>query len=152
MFKQFSAICAATGIMTLFPPASHANPISAVVTKVVDGDTVMLNQGGMAQLACIDTPDWVNGKPQPHAQNSKNRLAQLLPVGSSVQYYAVGNAGKGRNLVVIFSQSRNINLQMVAEGQAKLHPSYRRTCASSMNDLANAERTAKTQGLGVWGR
>lgn len=154
MFKQFSAICAFTGMIAVFPQALHANPISAVVTKVVDGDTVMLNQGGTsktAQLACIDSPDWINGKPEPNAQNSKNRLAQLLPVGSSVQYYAVGNAG-GRNLAVIFSQSRNVNLQMVAEGQAKLHPAYRGTCASSSNDFANAEQKARNQGLGVWGR
>lgn len=152
MFKQFSVICAFAGTISLFPQASHANPISAIVTKVVDGDTVMLSQGGTAQLACIDTPDWVNGKPQPNAQNSKNRLAQLLPVGSPVQYYRVGSVGGGRTLAVIFSQSRNINLQMVAEGQAKLHHNYRRQCASSSNEFANAEQNARSQGLGVWGR
>ncbi len=143
----------------LVPVNVRANPLEAVVGSIVDGDTVTLNQGGSsitAQLACIDTPDWIEGQPETNTQNaqgSKDYLTSLIPVGSSVQYYNVGRLNNnGRTLVVIFSQRQNINLQMVAAGQAQLHSSYGRTCANSANDLANAENNARNQGLGIWGR
>lgn len=138
----------------LVPVSVAANPLEAVVDSIVDGDTVTLNQGGQAiaaQLACIDTPDWINGQPQPNAQGSKDYLTSLIPVGSSVQYYNVGRANN-QTLVVIFSQRQNINLQMVTSGQAKLHPNYARTCRNSADALLSAETNARNQGLGVWGR
>lgn len=133
----------------------RANPLSAVVESIVDGDTIVLNQGGTsrtAQLACIDTPDWVNGQPQPYAQNSKDTLTAMIPVGSSIQYYNLGTIAGGQTLVVIFNQNRNINLQMVAEGQAQLHPRYRQTCTTSANALAAAQNSAQFQRLGIWNR
>jgi len=157
MLKSPLSLALILGITcALVPVGVKANPLEAVVGSIVDGDTVTLNQGGSsiaAQLACIDTPDWINGQPQPNAQGSKDYLTNLIPVGSSVQYYNVGSTGAGaRTLVVIFSQRQNINLQMVAAGQARLHSSYGRTCANSANDLANAENNARNQGLGIWGR
>lgn len=140
-------------ILTVYPQTINANPLTATVEKIIDGDTVVLNQGGRSittQLACIDAPDWVNGQAQPNAENSKNRLTQLLPVGSSVQYYDLGTINSGRVLAVIFSGNRNINLLMVAEGQAQLHNSFRQTCRTSANALAEAESNAKSQRLGMW--
>ena len=155
MLKSSLSLALILGITcALVPVGVKANPLEAVVGSIVDGDTVTLNQGGSsidAQLACIDTPDWINGQPQPNAQGSKDYLTNLIPVGSSVQYYNVGSTG-ARTLVVIFSQRQNINLQMLAAGQARLHSSYGRTCANSANDLANAENNARNQGLGIWGR
>jgi micrococcal nuclease len=142
-----------TGILLAIPQTVNANPLTATVEKITDGDTVVLNQGGRSittQLACIDSPDWVNGEPEANAENSKSRLTQLLPVGSSVQYYNLGTINSGRVLAVIFSGNRNINLTMVAEGQAQLHNSFRQTCRTSANALADAESNAKNQRLGVW--
>lgn len=140
-------------ILAVCPQTVNANPLTATVEKITDGDTVVLNQGGRSintQLACIDSPDWVNGQAQPNAENSKNRLTQLLPVGSSVQYYDLGTINSGRVLAVIFSGNRNINLTMVAEGQAQLHNSFRQTCRTSADALADAETNAKNQRLGMW--
>jgi len=137
----------------MFPRLVWANPRSAIVEKIVDGDTVVLNEGGTsrtAQLACIDAPDWVNGSPEPHAQTSKNRLNSLITAGSSVQYYDLGSIGGGRVLAVIFKNNQNINLQMVAEGQARLHRSYRQTCSTSADALSQAEDAAQSRGLGIW--
>lgn len=143
-------------IMTLgiFPQTVQANPLSATVERIIDGDTIVLNQGGTSrttQLACIDTPDWINGQPEPNAQNSKDRLTAMIPIGSSIQYYNLG-AISGRTLVVIFNQNRNINLQMVTEGQAQLHPRYRQTCTNSADALAAAQNNAQSQRLGIWNR
>jgi len=142
-----------TGILLAIPQTVNANPLTATVEKITDGDTVVLNQGGTSittQLACIDSPDWVNGEPEANAENSKNRLTQLIPIGSSVQYYNLGTINSGRVLAVIFSGNRNINLTMVAEGQAQLHNSFRQTCRTSANALADAESNAKNQRLGMW--
>ena len=141
------------GILIVYPQSAKANPISAVVERIMDGDTVVLNQGGTSktiQLACIDAPDWPNGQEEPHAEASKNRLTQILPIGSSVQYYDLGALSGGRILAVIFNNDRNINLQMVAEGQARLHPNYRQTCTNSADTLADAESNSRSQGLGIW--
>jgi endonuclease YncB( thermonuclease family) len=140
-------------VLATCPQAVNANPLTATVAEVTDGDTVILNQGGRSittQLACIDSPDWVNGQAQTNAENSRNRLTQLISVGSSVQYYDLGTINSGRVLAVIFSGDRNVNLQMVAEGQAQLHGSFRQTCPNSADALAEAESNARSQQLGIW--
>ncbi|WP_204102576.1 MULTISPECIES: thermonuclease family protein [Spirulina sp. CCY15215] len=157
MKKPTSIFALVTGItFAVIPFAcqnSQAQSLSAVVNRIIDGDTVVLRQGEteiVGQLACIDTPDWVNGQAQPHAQASKNRLTQLIPVGSSVQYDSLRRIGEGRSLIVVFRNNQNINLQMVAEGQARLHGSYNQTCPSTANTLAQMESKAKNQRLGLW--
>lgn len=140
-------------IFAICPQTVNANPLTATVEEITDGDTVVLNQGGRSittQLACIDSPDWVNGQAQTNAENSKNRLTQLISVGSSVQYYDLGTINSGRVLAVIFNGGSNINLQMVSEGQAQLHSSFRQTCPTSADALAEAETNAKNQRLGMW--
>jgi|GEM_PF-2572024 len=157
MIKPYLILTCILGFtLAILPFRVSANPLSAVVSSIVDGDTITLNQGGRAirvQLACINTPDWINGQPEQNTQSqaSKDRLTALLPVGSSVQYYDVGRVS-GRVLAVVFNQNQNINLQMVVEGQARLHPSYARTCTNSADALALAERNAQSQRLGLWNR
>lgn len=130
-----------------------ANPLNGTISKVVDGDTVTVTSNRSSstlQLACIDAPDWVNGKPQPNAQSSKNRLTQLLPLGSSIQYYPVATIRGNRVLAVIFNGNSNINLQMIAEGQAQLHSNYQTQCPNSANELATAQSNAQNSRLGIW--
>ncbi len=143
--------------LALSSQSVKANPLSATVERIIDGDTIVLNQGGTSirsQLACIDTPDWIEGQAQssPQSQSSKDRLTALIPLGSAIQYYAVGRIASGETLVVIFNQNRNINLQMVAEGQAQLHSRYRQTCTNSADALAAAQSSAQSQRLGIWNR
>jgi micrococcal nuclease len=135
--------------------SASANPINGKISQIIDADTVVVNNNGSAtklQLACIDSPDWINGQPQPHAETSKKRLTQLLPIGSSIRYYSVGTVSGNRVLAVIFNQNTNINLQMVTEGQAKLHPNYRNSCPSSATALSNAQTNAQNRRLGIWSR
>lgn len=157
MKKMKLAFCFLVGMtLAIFPQNVKANPLGAVVERIIDGDTIVLNQGGTsreAQLACIDTPDWINGQAQSSSsQISKDRLTALIPIGSSIEYYDVGRLPSGQTLVVIFNQNRNINLQMVTEGQAELHPRYRQTCPGSANSLATAQSSAQSQRLGIWNR
>jgi len=132
-----------------------ANPLTATISKIIDGDTVTITTNGsntILQLACIDSPDWVNGQAEYGAESSKNRLTQLLPNGSSIQYYPVGSVAGNRTLAVIFRGNSNINLQMVAEGRASLHSSYTNKCPGSANALLNAQTNAQNRRLGMWNR
>jgi endonuclease YncB( thermonuclease family) len=132
--------------------SASANPINGKISQIVDGDTVIVNNNTKLQLACIDSPDWINGQPQPHAETSKRRLTQLLPIGSSIRYYRVGTVSGNRVLAVILKGNTNINLQMVTEGQSKLHPNYRNSCPSSATALSNAQTNAQNRRLGIWNR
>lgn len=143
--------------LVLSSQSVKANPLAATVERIIDGDTIVLNQGGtsrISQLACIETPDWIAGQAQssPQSQSAKDRLTALIPVGSTIQYYNLGSIAEGRTLVVIFNQNRNINLQMVTEGQAQLHPRYRQTCTNSADTLAAAQSSAQAQRRGMWNR
>ncbi|MBP0021320.1 MAG: thermonuclease family protein [Cyanobacteria bacterium SBLK] len=141
--------------LALFAPQPlKAQTASAVVHRIVDGDTVILKRGATeirGQLACIDAPDWIDGQPQTHAQTAKNRLNALMPVGSSVRYRNLGTISSGdRTLVEIFHNNRNINVQMVAAGLARLHSRYRQTCPDSSDRLAEAQKQAADRRLGIW--
>lgn len=131
----------------------NAQTASAVVDRIVDGDTIVLRQNGTqitGQLACIDSPDWVNGQPQTHAQQSKDYLSELIPTGSSVRYDSLGTISGRRSLVVIYRNNRNINVQMVAAGLARLHSRYRQTCGNIADRLAAAQKQAQDRRSGVW--
>lgn len=141
--------------LSISPISAFANPITGTISGITDGDTVTVNSNGTTntlQLACIDSPDWVNGQAEYNAQASKTRLTQLLPIGSSIRYYPVGTVSGNRVLGVIFRNNININLQMVTEGQAQLHPSYRNSCPGSANALANALTNAQSRRVGIWNR
>jgi endonuclease YncB( thermonuclease family) len=72
---------------------SQASPplLPATVTKIVDGDTLDVSMAGCrvpstggaeqctVQLACIDTPE---AEAKPFFQQSKDRLAALVPPGT----------------------------------------------------------------------
>jgi len=141
--------------LSISPISAFANPVTGTISGITDGDTVTVTTNGSSttlQLACIDSPDWVNGQAEYNAQSSKNRLTQLLPIGSSIRYYPAGTVNGNRVLGVIFRNNTNINLQMVAEGQAQLHPNYRNSCPNSANALANALTNAQSRRVGMWNR
>jgi micrococcal nuclease len=105
---------------------------NAKVTKIVDGDSVWLEvDAGFRmtyrynfRLARINTPELRSSDPETKvkAYEAKDRLAELLPLGSTVKI-ATNKAGKyGRWIVEIWAYdgvtSRNVNDLMLEEGHA----------------------------------
>jgi len=132
--KQKNLLVAALAILTLavfswfgsrkIAPAprqdNNSNPIAsktaqAIVTKVLDGDTIIIQGGFHVRLLGIDAdePDYLC------YQAAKTQLEELI-LGKTVvlESDAQDKDQYGRLLRYIFLDGKNINEQMVAEGLA----------------------------------
>ena len=124
------------------------------VSRVVDGDTIILNNGTSKitiRLAGIDAPEISHAKHepgQPFSQQSTKHLAGLI-LNQSVDIISYGNDRYGRILGEVFLDGTNVNLAMVKAGLAEV---YSGTPAKGQNmDLYwRAEEAAKRAGKGIW--
>lgn len=150
------------GISTQFLPqvSQAAQPLpSAKVTRIVDGDTLDINWSGcrlpsrdnpqecQVRLACIDTPEVGQ---EPFFEEAKNRIENLLPVGTIIQLRDTGDSNGDRIVAEIFLGKQSVNLQLVREGKAVIYCRHLNSCAGSRKSYLNAEAAAKREGLGVW--
>ena len=109
----------------------------AEVTKIIDGDSVWLivdvgfrmSYKYNFRLSCINTPELRSSDPEIKvaAYEAKDRLAELIPVGTQVKV-RTAKAGKyGRWLAEIIVDdgvsTRNVNDIMLEEGHAVLYGS-----------------------------
>ncbi len=142
--------------LSLLTLPARANPVTGTVDKVIDGDTFQAkyqNKNITIQLACIDSPDYEKFD----WQNSRDRLSQLLPVGSTVEFTPVSQTKTGRIVAIVSARDNNnhnynVNLKMVAEGRSIVFQRYLNNCSSISQSLLSAEANAKKKRLGVWQR
>lgn len=138
----------------LLSPPAVANPVTALVTGVTDGDTLTINaqnQNITVRLACIDAPE----TQQPGGKNAAAFLSQLAPVGSSVTIVPVARDQYGRVVGVVFGKDNrggnvNVNLKLVENGHAVVYQQYLINCPSSRQDLVTAEASAKQRRQNFW--
>ena len=114
-----------------------------VVTKVTDGDTVMVEGGSRVRLLGMDTDE--RGYPC-YAEAKKrmeelvlNKEAYLEPEGEDKDQY-------GRYLRYIFVDGENINLRMVQEGLAIA--SFYQEDSKYKAEIIAAEKNAMDNGIG----
>lgn len=87
----------------------------ALVTKVIDGDTVTIQGGRRVRLLGIDTPE----VGEPCYAEAKQRLQELVLSKTVKLVPDAANADKyGRLLRFIFLNNQNINLTLIQEGLA----------------------------------
>ncbi|HLC67787.1 MAG TPA: thermonuclease family protein [archaeon] len=116
-----------------------------IVTRVVDGDTIIVEGGDSIRLLDIDTPE----RGEPCASNATALLKYLVD-GKEVTLVS-GKEDKdvyGRFLRYVFLNDTMINLVMVREGFANLYiinrdPRY-------YDAFIQAEQAAKKENLCVW--
>jgi micrococcal nuclease len=116
------------------------------VIRVIDGDTIVTSNNKRIRLACIDAPE----SSQVGGDLAKQRLSELLPIGTTIQVIERNKDRYGRTIAVIFNGSKFINLQMVAEGHAVVYRQYLNACPNSKSDFLKAEEQAKQQRLNFW--
>lgn len=153
--KLFIGLVSSLLLLFLVPNVALAqidNQILGTVVSVGDGDTIRVNVNNKSvtiRLGCIDSPEM---KRTPWGEQSRQRLQTLLPVGIQVDIRKIDTDKYGRTVgeVVTSNTWRNINLEMVSEGQAVVYTQYLSGCSANKNEYLNAEAKAKQQRLGYW--
>ena len=149
----------AVSVMSMLPAAGcdglRDGP-KGTVTQVVDGDTLMLDNGLVVRLIGIQAPhlklgregldDWPKG---PEAKAALEAIALNRPV--LLRYGGEEKDRYGRLLAQVFitgAETGWVQRQMLATGMARVYSfPDNRAC---LPDLLAAEVKARTAGLGIW--
>lgn len=124
----------------LFAPSTFA---ALVLEKVVDGDSVMLNDDGQRfslRLLDIDAPELA----QPGGKQSRRSLMQLC-ARAEINVTVRGQDRYGRTLGYLYCDGQEASAWQVAQGMAWFNTRY-----SARIELHALEAEARSQGLGLW--
>lgn len=130
---------------------SSAATTTAYVTYVVDGDTIELENGEHVRYIGIDTPELARDGQllECFGEESRRRNEELV-LGKQVTLVrdASDRDRYGRLLRYVFVDDTFVNEELVREGFAHA-PSYPPN-TTRQQALRQAERTARTNGSGLW--
>lgn len=119
------------------------------VVSIGDGDTMRVRsrRGEVitVRLACIDAPEMAQA---PYGENARQKLQELVPVGSSVTLNPVDKDRYGRIVAEVIKQNFNMNLSMVQSGAAVAYRQYLSNCNADL--YLEFEGYARRYGLGLW--
>ena len=124
------------------------------VLEVIDGDTVILEDGTKIRLDGIDSPE-VTGKPsegnksgaQPGSAEATAYLQGMIPPGTEIQYYVYDTDYYGRTVAkIVDPQGRNVNEEMVKGGHAWWNQGF----APWYTEMGEFQEQAKEKKLGIW--
>jgi len=116
------------------------------VTRVVDGDTFVLNTNEKVRISGINTPE----KKECYYEEAKQKLEKLTYGKEVYLEKDYSNKGKyGRLLRYVFVDNQEVNFIMVQEGYAKVYDKYAYD-TKKYSELKKVEQIARTQKLGVW--
>ena len=123
-----------------------AEMVSGAVTRIIDGDSLVVHDGGTeieARLWGIDSPEY----DQPGASGSKKALEELV-LGKSVAWQVKYRDRYGRAIIVLYSQRKNINETMVAAGNSWVYDYFcqERICQT----WKQLQMQARRNGYGLW--
>lgn len=123
------------------------------VAEVVDGDTIVLENGDRVRFLTIDAPE----KSVCYGEEAKGELTRLV-LGSKVELRAdrEGDDNYGRLLRYVFVPSEYkegdavfVNKEMVSGGFAEV--AYVKPNKQHLAELQAAEREAQSEKVGMWG-
>lgn len=130
-------------------PSTDKNLLT--VTRIIDGDTVVLNDGRTVRYLGMDTPESVDPKKPvqclAEAASAKNKELVLGQYVSLI--YDQEKIDKyGRTLAYVFVGDNFINLELVDLGLARAYP-YAPNYAHRQ-DFADAQSRAQQNKVGLW--
>lgn len=121
----------------------------ALVTRIVDGDTVELSDGRKVRYIGIDTPE-ISGTKECFGDEAKAKNQALVENKTVSLEKDVSETDRyGRLLRYVYVDGQMVNELLVAEGYAQA--STYQPDVKYQEKLAAAETNARTQGLGLWG-
>lgn len=123
--------------------------LDARVLRVHDGDTITVQAADGAKLKVrligIDTPELH----QTCGKRARERLYTLVQ-GRTVSLQCAKQDRYQRQLCTVYAGQQDINLQLLAEGQAWHYAQSRELSPALHGDYAASERAARAAGLGLW--
>ena len=150
MIRKVGQVAAFTATLMLFT-GSNVVTASAVVSKVVDGDTITLNSGEKVRLLQIDTPELASS--ECYGVEARVALTSLLNTKAAITLKDDPKLDKvdryGRSLRYIFVGKTNINLRMVEIGAAAPY-FYRGEKGLYSAQFLKAAEKAKASKRGLW--
>ncbi len=147
---------------------TEGSTISANVTRVVDGDTLVVDLDGVQEklrIASLDTEESNPGgeKPEtPFGKKAKEKAIATFPIGSQVTLEFAGTEpidealaryrdNFGRLLVWVYVEEKDFQEQMIREGFSPYFNKYGRAdFAGHDQRYTHAERVAQSNHVGVW--
>ncbi len=131
---------AAQGYYSPFPQ----NKQTAMVTRIIDGDTFVTSSGAKVRLASIDAPEYPNGC---LSLESRNRLEQLVQ-DRSVKIDVIATDHFGRQVAYVYEGKLDVNKAMASEGLAMVDPDTKENPKTL--EIEQAEREARLARRGIW--
>lgn len=123
--------------------AVAATTLIGRVVGVTDGDTITVlvdQQQVRVRLTEIDTPE----KAQPWGTRANQALSEKV-FGKTVEVRSEGTDRYGRTLGRVYVDGRDVNREMVREGNAWVYRQYMKD-----ESLLTDEEYARVNGLGLW--
>ena len=122
-------------------------PKTAVVKKVIDGDTVELFNGLILRYVGMTAPE--TGEP---FEKESTELNRSLVEGKEIklEYDNYTSDKFGRILAYPIIDNKNISIELVSKGMAELVIYQKRKPFIHQAELLEAQEQAKKQNLGIW--
>lgn len=121
------------------------------VARVIDGDTLELNDGSRVRLVQIDAPE---SKGECYGRKAGTVLRKLLPAGAEIRLQRdrrLDNRDRYERLLrYVFKGGKNINLLLVQRGAASVWY-YQGDRGRYADELLQAAERAQANELGAWG-
>lgn len=132
--------------------ACGGGPDHAIVTNVVDGDTIDLDSGVRIRYILVDTPESTNGATDCFGQNAKTFNTDLVLNKEVELTYDVEREDRfGRTLAYVSVGEVDVNATLVDRGYGCVL--FIPPDGESRHDEFEAlEATAKAEGRGMWGQ
>jgi micrococcal nuclease len=123
-------------------------PKEGVVKRVIDGDTIELEDGTSIRLVGVNTPE-----PKDSYYQEAKKFTEKLVGGKKVtfQYDAYTSDRFGRVLAYVFIGDKNLSVELVKNGLAKVAIYEDRRKLIYQDQLLQAELTAQGKKQGIWG-
>lgn len=124
-------------------------PSQAKVSRVVDGDTVVLDDGTIVRYLGISAPE--TGEPfEEEATEANEKLVKNKTV--KLEYESYIDDKFDRLLAYVFVNNKNTSLDLVKRGLAKVVILQKRKPSIYQDQLLEAESEAKQKKLGIWSK
>ncbi len=143
------AVAGATAVATVVVPGDGQDTF--LVTRVIDGDTIELENGQVVRYLLIDTPETVHPeKPVecfgPEATERNRQLVQGREV--RLERDITDRDGFGRLLRYVYADGTMVQAELVREGYGYVYS--RQPDVKYLRSMGQLEREAKQEGSGLW--